>query len=129
MQLETNKSSASSLEAVVQQFEHWRTTRAKRGRIPNELWALAAPLLSKYKYNKIVSALKTNHAQLKAGVLPFLTKTQQPSITFLECALPSSTLSPAGNCIVEFSCKNGATVKISGLTDAQLQPLFSALLR
>lgn len=129
MQFDPNTSSVSSLEAVTQQFEHWRATRTKRGRIPNELWALTAPLLSKYGHNEIASSLKMNHMQLRAGVLPFLTQTQQPSTTFVECALPVSAIPLTGNCIVEFAYKNGPTVKISGLTDAQLQPLFSALLR
>lgn len=124
----TINASSSSLKAVTQQFEHWRATRTKRGRIPNELWALAAPLLDKYNHNKIASALKMNHTQLKAGVLPFLSQMQPPSTTFVECKLPASTISLTGNCIVEFACKNGSTVKISGLTDAQLQPLFFALL-
>lgn len=127
MQFNINTSSASSLETVTQRFDHWRATRIKRGKIPNELWELAAPLLSQYNHNKIVSALKINHAQLKAGVLPFLSKTQQPSTTFVECLLPLST-TLTGNCTVEFTCKNGTTVKISGLTATQLQPLVSVLL-
>lgn len=129
MQFDTNISSTLSLEAVAQQFEHWRATRIKRGRIPNELWVLAASLLSKYNHNKIASALKMNHTQLKAGALPFLPSKQQPSTTFVECALPTSVMPTTGSCFVEFTRKNGSTVKISGLTDIQLQPLFSALLR
>lgn len=127
MQLNINASSASSLESVTQRFDHWRATRIKRGRIPNELWELAAPLLSKYNHNKIASALKMNYAQLKAGVLPFLPQIQQPPATFIECSLPLST-ALTEKCIVEFTYKNGSTVKISGLNATQLQPLVSVLL-
>ena len=61
--------STSQLEAVVNQFEHWRATRSKRGRIPDALWALVAPLMQQYSHNEIASALRLNHAQMKERVL------------------------------------------------------------
>jgi hypothetical protein len=119
--------SSSQLEIVASQFEHWRTKRGKRGRIPDALWALVAPLMSQYRHHEIAAALRLNHAQMKERVLPFLSQMPDKSATFLEYPLPSPISSMEG-CIVEFTCKNGSAVKISGLTTMQLQPLVSVLL-
>jgi len=119
--------SSPQLEEVVSQFEHWRATRGKRGRIPDALWALVAPLMGQYNHNEIAAALKLNHAQMKERVLPFLSQVPQTSATFVEYPLPSPA-SSLESCIVEFTCKNGYAVKISGVTAMQLQPLVSVLL-
>jgi hypothetical protein len=123
----SNTTSPSQLAAVVSQFEHWRSTRGKRGRIPDSLWALVAPLMDQYSHNEIASALKLNHAQMKKRVLPFLSQPLDKSATFVEYPL-SSPISSMESCTVEFNCKNGSAVKISGLTAMQLQPLVSVLL-
>lgn len=127
MNQNNNDTPSSQLEVVVSQFEHWRATRGKRGRIPDALWALVAPLMGQYNHNEIAAALRLNHAQMKERVLPFLSHMPDKSATFLEYPLPSPT-SSMENCIVEFTCKNGSAVKISGLTAMQLQPLVSVLL-
>ena len=123
-----NTTTPLQLEAVVSQFEHWRATRGKRGRTPDALWALVAPLMDQYSHNEIVTALKVNHAQMKKRVSPFLSQSPDQSATFVEYPLPSPISSSMESCIVEFTCKNGSAVKISGLTAMQLQPLVSVLL-
>jgi hypothetical protein len=123
----SNTISSLHLDAVVSQFEHWRTTRGKRGRIPDSLWALVAPLMDHYSHNEIASALKLNHAQMKERVLPFLSQVPHTSATFMEYPLPSP-ISSIGGCLVEFTSKSGSAVKISGLSATQLQPLVSLLL-
>lgn len=121
--------SVSSLESVAQQFEHWRATRKKRGKTPSELWALVAPLMKQYGQNEIATALRVNHAQLKERTLPFLSNHQQKQTLFAECPLPISAPSAStGSCTLEFTCKNGSTVKITGLVPTQMQPLISLLL-
>ena len=120
---------ASTLEYAVQQFNHWRTTRSKRGKIPDALWKLVAPLMNQYCHNKIASALRVNHKQLKerTNTVSHLFQDQQKNPTFIECELP--LIVPAkDNCTLEFTCKNGSLVKISGLTPAHMQPLVSLLL-
>lgn len=121
-------SKLSSLEEVAQQFKQWRATRVKRGRIPNDLWALVAPLMNQYGHNKIVSALKINHAQLKEHTLPFLANPQQKQTTFVECPLPITPMFSTENCTMEITCKNGSTVKINGLTSMQIQSLLPSLM-
>lgn len=118
----------SSLEKVAQQFEQWRATRVKLGRVPNDLWALVAPLMNQYGHNKITSALNVNHVQLKKYVLPFLANPQQKQTTFVECPIPIMPMFSTENCTVEITCKNGSAVKINGLTSIQIQTLLPSLM-
>lgn len=120
------RKSTTPLESVAKQFEHWRSTRVKRGRIPNTLWALVAPLMNQYCHNKIATTLRVNHGQLKEHALPLIQK-QLKHATFLECPLPIASPS-TGSCVVEFTCKNGSTVKISGLLPEKMQPLIAQLM-
>jgi hypothetical protein len=116
--------SISPLESVVRQFEHWRATRKKRERIPDTLWKLVAPLMNQYGHNEIAIALKVNHGQLRKYVQPLLSHTQQKSTTFVECPLSIATSSV----VLEFACRNGSMVKISGLLAVEMQPLISLLI-
>ena len=118
-------SNAISLESVAQQFEHWRATREKRGKIPDALLALVIPLMNQYSHKEITSALKINFSQLKKR-MPSLSHHQQKDTTFVEFPIPTLS-SPPENCAMEFTCKNGTVVKISGLIQAQMQPLISLL--
>lgn len=126
-QINTVTSEVASLESVVRQFEHWRSTRKKRERIPETLWKLVAPLMNQYGHNEIAIALRVNHDQLKKYALPRLPHKQQESTTFVEYPLLMAT-SSSGNCILEFSCQNGSMVKISGLLAGEMQPLISLLM-
>jgi hypothetical protein len=119
----------TSLESVVQQFEHWRATREKRDRIPDSLWSLVTPLINQYNRNQICSALKINYDQLKEHTLPStLAHKEKQSARFVECSLPPVSDVSTGNCIIEFTCKNGSAVKISGLHSTQMQSIFSMLM-
>lgn len=117
----------SPLESVVQQFEHWRATRSKRCKIPDALWSLVAPLMDQYERNVIASALRLNYDQLKHHVSPLITQATNKKMTLVEYPLPLPT-STTERCVVEITCKNGSTVKISELSATQLQPLILALL-
>jgi hypothetical protein len=118
----------SSLETVAQQFEKWRATRVKREKIPNELWALTAPLMNQYGRSKIAATLRVNYAQLKENTLPLLPNDQQKPVRFIECPLPTIPTSSVENCIVEITGKNGSTVKITGLASMQIRSLVSSLI-
>jgi hypothetical protein len=118
-------SNAISLESVAQQFEHWRATREKRSKIPDTLLALVISLMNQYSHKEITSALKINFSQLKKR-MPSLSHHPQKDTTFVEFPLPTLS-SSTENCTMEFTCKNGTAVKISGLIQAQMQPLISLL--
>lgn len=121
------KAEVASLASVVHQFEHWRSTRKKRERIPDTLWGLVAPLMNQYGHNEIAIALRVNHGQLKKYALPLMSHKQPKSTTFVEYPLPMVT-SSSGNCVLEFTCQNGSMVKISGLLASEMQPFISLLM-
>lgn len=125
MKLNTALTPASQLEAVAQRFSHWRATREKRSRIPDELLSLIPPLMNQYTQNEIATALKINHSQLKKRISS--TPNQQMKTTFLEFSAPRSSLA-TGSFTMEFTCKNGTAIKIGGLVQSQLQPLISLLI-
>jgi hypothetical protein len=116
----------TSLESVAQQFAHWRETRNKKEKIPDSLLALITPLLKQYSRNKIASALRISYAHFKQ-VSPVSPSFQQKPPSFFECSLATPLL-PIEQCRIEFTCKNGSPVKISGLTSPQIQALVSLLL-
>lgn len=115
----------TSLESVAHQFREWRTTRQKRSRIPDTLWALIPPLMNKYSQNKIATALSINTTQLKENVIPLLSNKSSP---FVECTLPllSSTTNAS---VFELCCKNGAMIKMTGLSCHQIESLIITLMR
>jgi hypothetical protein len=125
--INTTKTEVTSLGSVICQFEHWRSTRKKRERIPDTLWKLVAPLMNQYSHNEIAIALRVNHGQLKKYAMPLLSHKQQKSTTFVEYPLPMATTS-SGNCILEFAFQNGSMIKISGLFAGEMQPLISLLM-
>jgi hypothetical protein len=118
------------LEKVVSQFEHWRATRCKRGPIPDELRALIKPLETQYSPNKIVKALRINHAQLKSCFSSFNNKPASQPMTLIEClthtALP--TPSPQGATLT-FSCRNGRPVTLNGLASNDIAAAITSLVR
>ncbi len=118
--------SSLTLESVKEKFEHWRATREKRGRIPDALWELVIPLAHQYSYTEIASALSVNHSQLKEHLQQSLSA-QKAMTPFVECPLPIRAPETLISTL-EFFCKNGSSVKISGMTTAEMLPVVSLLM-
>ncbi len=57
-----------TLDVVKNHFDHWRTTRAKRGKIPTSLWNEVKTLIGRYPTNKIAQTLGVNAYQISKGV-------------------------------------------------------------
>lgn len=55
-----------ALEDIQQAFTHWRATRGRNRKIPDELWEQTINLLDDYKKSKILTTLGISGAQLKA---------------------------------------------------------------
>jgi hypothetical protein len=49
-----------TLNDVKLHFEHWRATRAKRGKIPDKLWLEVKTLLGRYSTSQITQTLGIN---------------------------------------------------------------------
>lgn len=121
---------ASPLDEVVNQFEHWRATRGKRGPIPDTLRALVKPLETQYSPNNIVKALRINHAQLKSCFSLLNDKPIQQPMTLVEChahtALP---ITEPQSATLIFSCRNGRPVTLNGLRGNDIVVAISSLMR
>jgi hypothetical protein len=46
-------------------FDHWRTTRTKRGKIPEYLWEKVKPLIGRYSLTTITETLNINTNQMR----------------------------------------------------------------
>lgn len=46
-------------------FDHWRTTRTKRGKIPDYLWDKVKPLIGRYSLTTITETLNINTNQMR----------------------------------------------------------------
>jgi len=57
------------MEKVKQKFENWRRSRAKLGRIPEDLWDAAVNLHKEYNISKICEVLGLQHSKLKSRIL------------------------------------------------------------
>jgi len=94
-----------TLSDVKLHFEHWRETRAKRGKIADSLWLEVKTLLGRYSTSQITQTLGINAYQISSGV------TNKNQITFVTARLASSdksapTLPPSttlsdGTCEIE----------------------------
>lgn len=138
MSSENTFSDTPTLEAVKSRFDHWRTTRTKRTKIPDTLWDDVRQLSKRYGYSQISSQLGISYPQLHAHLgerdqqnslesptsnfinadIPFL---QSPSHTpLLQWPLPNGTL--------EVQC-NGLHFKTTGLSQQDLVVLIQTFLK
>ena len=56
------------LDETKSHFDHWRTTRNKRGKIPEYLWDKVKPLMDHYSLTTITNALRINTNQIKENI-------------------------------------------------------------
>jgi hypothetical protein len=121
---------SNPLAEVVQQFEQWRITRAKHGRVPAELRALVPPLKAHYNISQITRALKISHTQLQKYLqLSDGSITSAATASFVECQARAvlSTI-PTQGITLSFNCKNGQSVTVSGLHGGDMVGVLSALM-
>jgi len=56
------------LDEAKAQFYHWRTTRSKRGKIPEHLWDKVKLLIDHYHLTAITKALSLNTNQIRENL-------------------------------------------------------------
>jgi hypothetical protein len=119
------------LQAVTKQFDHWRTTRKKRGPIPEPLWALAVSLIEHYRVTKIINALKLNASDFKKRLNHTIVSKKEKPMQFIDCSKqvfqPINSFNPQ-SCSIEFTCKNSSSVKLNGLNSIEIQAVISLLI-
>lgn len=60
--------SNQTINDVKQHFDHWRTTRTKRGKIPEHLWDKVKSIIGKYPLTTITETLHINTNQIREHI-------------------------------------------------------------
>ncbi len=103
------------LEVVRHQFEPWRKTRSRRGRIPEALWQAAAELRRDHSIFSVSRALRLNFNDLNDRVLKTkgigFAVGQRPDLGFVKLDFGG----PIGSseCLVEMEAPNGTRIRMS----------------
>ena len=98
----------ASLSRLEQRFAAWRKARGLGQRIPEPLWNSAAKMAAEYGLNRTARALKLDYYSLKKR-LDGASGTVESS-TFVE--LPSSSLSIASECVIEWEDATGSRMRV-----------------
>jgi hypothetical protein len=139
MSLPKSLKASSDMEAAIQAFKDWRTSREKRCRIPAHLWKMAANLSTNHHYqlNIICNNLGLNWGDLKKKIdqLSLSANTNHPvkpqkQSSFVELKLNSQEQPPSlllnqstsPHCAIELTRPDGTVMKIfsSSSDDASL---------
>lgn len=131
------KQNSPEMEAAIQAFKDWRSTREKMCRIPDRLWEIAAKLSPQYPISTICENLGLNWGALKKRIVQLsfsandkhlINPQKQPSFVELklnsqELAAPSLLLnhSPSPNCsrcAIELTKPDGTVMKIFASNDS-----------
>jgi hypothetical protein len=112
--------SVAALEAVAQQFNHWRSSREKPTRpIPEDLWDSAVGLCEKLTVSRVARALGLSHARLKKRV-----QDDTPGLRFMEMDFSGF----AGGWEVECRRRDGVRLRISGNGPVPIEQMLQGFL-
>ena len=103
----------TQVERVRKRFEHWRRTRKKRSRIPEQLWNAAVAVAESYGVNPTARALGLDYYELKKRLDsgPGAAVVEKQGIkTFVEVVPAPSALHP--ECVVELESAKGTKMRI-----------------
>lgn len=117
----------NTLESVKAAFEHWRHTRAKQGKIPDELWMQVKALLGQYSLTTICNNLKISHLQIKDKLAKEVGEPQ-----FVEVANPLP-FEVAGvnkeHCSIKLNRPSGDSLKIDTMPLTMIPQIISDFMR
>ena len=125
MAVKRRSSVPAEVRGVRRRIEHWRKTRKKRSRMPEDLWAAAAGLARVYGVYPMAQALSVNYQSLKkrmgesarAGGTGFVELDPRQVVTSLDAAAT----------VVELVDGDGAklTIRFPGSGDVDILGLLS----
>ena len=114
--MEQTKSDAlpADIEAVRQGIEEWRQTRAKRTRMPEDLWQAAVSLAREHGLWRISRALRVRYEGLKSRLAPAKARSAEPKdARFVELGPAlGRARGEAGVTTVELSRADGARLSL-----------------
>jgi len=113
-----NTTTPDQLDLVKQEFEHWRNSRPRKGKIPVYLWEMVKPLMDEYPISMVSRSLGLSHSQLKQNVI-------EQSVSFVEAVScttseievhqPTDHSRQEQKCDIELKRPCGSVLKISAL--------------
>ena len=113
-----NTPTPDQLDLVKQEFEHWRNSRPRKGKIPVYLWKMVKPLMDEYPISMVSRSLGLSHSQLKQNVL-------EQSVSFVEAVScttseveihqPAVENNHDQKCDIELKRPCGSVLKINAL--------------
>lgn len=104
---------AADLLRAARRFAAWRQGRTIGARIPQPLWNSAVALAGRHGLSRTATALGLDYYALKKRVeaqAPLLKRDPVRQPVFVE--LPASPLAPSGECLIECTHVNGASLRI-----------------
>lgn len=118
-----------TLEFVKSKFDHWRETRNRRSKIPDELWEYAKLLYPQYRITKLCNALKLSSKDFRLKLM-LPVSAQVESASFAQCVLPVSFHEDkkVEDGMLEFIFKDGSILKLNGFSVQNILPVVSLLL-
>ncbi len=121
------------LETVKQEFDIWRASRSKIGKIPDHLWNKALALIKYYPVSEITGALRLSGGQMKARreQVEITTKAKLPS-KFLEIPTTNVLATKFDNSFttlkISLTRADGATIMLEQLPETILMHIISNFL-
>jgi hypothetical protein len=120
---------STEMEAAIQSFKDWRSSREKMCRIPDRLWKIAAKLSPRYPISTICRNLGLNWGALKKGIDHLSlslsahanhTVKPQKQPSFVELKLKNQKQTPSlllnqsapPHCAIELTRPDGTVMKI-----------------
>lgn len=118
-----------TLEFVKSKFDHWRETRKRRSRIPDELWEYAKLLYPQYRITKLCNTLNLSSKDFRLKLMSPIS-TQTESVSFAQCVLPVAFHKDKKDedGTLEFIRKDGSILKLNGFSVQNILPVVSLLL-
>ncbi len=116
-----------TLEFVKSKFDHWRETRKRRSKIPDELWEYAKLLYPQYRITKLCHTLKLSSKDFRLKLMSPVSA-QTESVSFTQCVLPVSFNEDKKDGTLEFIRRDGSILKLNGFSVQNILPVVSLLL-
>lgn len=99
------------LNEAARRFDRWRRSLRGPGRIPNELWYLAAEVALVHGVEETARRLRVDEGRLRQRMQGVGRTNAAAKASFVE--LPPLPLGPASECIFEVESSSGRKVRIS----------------
>jgi hypothetical protein len=110
--MRTKVGEGSGIEAVRTQFEEWRSGRAGKSPIPDELWAAAIKAARQEGVNRTAEQLHLDAGKLKRLLIAADGRGRRVprKPRFVELIAPAPTSTP--ECLIEFESASGSKMRI-----------------